>query len=94
MISPFCEDPGVLENKTINEGREQVKDVLAGTMAGVFCKIIEYPFDTLKVRLQTTPEKYGYSAIKCYRAMTLQEGRLSLFKCLPTPAMAENSIAF
>jgi len=98
MISSLSEDPVILANKTLShEGREQVKDLLAGTMAGVFCKVIEYPFDTLKVRLQTTPEKYGYSALQCYRVMTLQEGHLSIFKGLPAPlfgAMGENSIAF
>lgn len=80
-----------------NESREQVKDLLAGTMAGLFSKLIEYPFDTLKVRLQTTPEKYGNSAVQCFNVMTKQEGVLSVFRGLPAPlfgAVAENSIAF
>jgi len=80
-----------------NESREQVKDLMAGTMAGLFSKVIEYPFDTLKVRLQTTPEKYGNSALQCFRTMTQQEGYMSIFRGLPAPlfgAMAENSIIF
>jgi len=80
-----------------NESREQIKDLLAGTMAGLFSKVIEYPFDTLKVRLQTTPEKYGNSALQCFRTMTESEGYMSIFRGLPAPlfgAMAENSIIF
>jgi len=80
-----------------NASREQIKDLIAGTMAGLVSKIIEYPFDTVKVRLQTTPEKYGNSAIRCFRAMVENEGYTSLFRGLPAPlfgAMAENSIIF
>jgi len=97
-MTSSCDDTGVLKKITPkNEGMEQVKDLLSGTIAGLYCKVIEYPFDTLKVRLQTTPEKYGYSALQCYRAMTLQEGHMSIFKGLPAPlfgAMGENSIVF
>jgi len=76
---------------------EQVKDLLAGTMTGLFSKLIEHPFDTLKVRLQTTPEMYGNSALRCFRVMTSREGYASIFKGLSLPifgAMAENSIMF
>jgi len=76
---------------------EQTKDLMAGTMAGFTSKVIEYPFDTLKVRLQTTPEKYGNSALQCFRKMTHQEGYYSIFRGLPAPligAMGENSVIF
>ena len=33
-----------------SEAREQVKDITAGTMAGLMSKVVEYPFDTIKVR--------------------------------------------
>jgi len=80
-----------------NASGEQIKDLIAGTMAGLVSKVIEYPFDTLKVRLQTTPEKYGHSAIRCFRSMVENEGYTSIFRGLPAPlfgAMAENSIIF
>lgn len=72
------------------------KDIIAGTMAGFFSKVIEYPFDTVKVRLQTTPEKYK-NAVDCFRIMTKTEGPVAVFRGLPAPlvgAMAENSIVF
>jgi len=87
-----------MDDKTVKiESREQLKDLLAGTMAGLFSKLIEHPMDTLKVRLQTTPELYGNSARKCLQVMTAKEGWTSMFRGLPAPlfgAMAENSIIF
>ncbi len=38
-----------------NEGLAQAKDMLAGTMAGILSKTIEYPFDTIKVFYQFRP---------------------------------------
>jgi len=76
---------------------DQTKDLVAGTIAGLFSKVIEYPCDTLKVRLQTTPEMYNNSAFQCFRKMTTQEGYLSIFRGLPAPllgAMGENSVIF
>jgi len=76
---------------------DQTKDLVAGTLVGLFSKVIEYPFDTLKVRLQTSPEKYNNSALYCFRKMTTQEGYLSIFRGLPAPligAMGENSVIF
>jgi len=80
-----------------SESMEQAKDLIAGTMAGLLSKVIEYPFDTLKVRLQTTPEKYGNSAVLCLRKMIAEEGWRSIFRGLPAPligAMGENSVIF
>jgi len=79
------------------ESREQAKDFIAGTISGLLSKVIEYPFDTLKVRLQTTPEKYNNSAMQCFRKMIKDEGYISIFRGLPAPllgAMGENSVIF
>jgi hypothetical protein len=35
------------------KARETVRDIVAGTISGIAGKLIEYPFDTLKVRMQT-----------------------------------------
>ncbi len=35
------------------KSRETVRDIVAGTISGIAGKLIEYPFDTLKVRMQT-----------------------------------------
>lgn len=87
----------MVDDAVKTESMEQFKDLLSGTMAGLFSKLIEHPFDTLKVRLQTTPEQYGNSALECLRVMTSKEGYMSIFRGLPAPlfgAMAENSIIF
>merc|ERR1719233_442589 len=58
---------------------------------------MEYPFDTWKVRLQTTPEIYGNSAVNYCRRMISEEGFNSLYRGLPAPlvgAMGENSVIF
>jgi len=68
-----------------SEGREQTKDFIGGSFAGLLSKVMEYPFDTLKVRLQTTPEKYGNSASHCFRKMVTEEGYISIFRGLPSP---------
>ncbi|RMZ89937.1 hypothetical protein DV736_g2829, partial [Chaetothyriales sp. CBS 134916] len=36
-----------------NQGVEAAKDILYGSIAGVLGKFVEYPFDTVKVRLQS-----------------------------------------
>ena len=41
-------------SKTVqNQGVEALKDIVYGSTAGVLGKFIEYPFDTIKVRLQS-----------------------------------------
>ena len=74
---------------------EQLRDILAGTMAGFTSKIVEYPFDTVKVRLQTNTGYRG--GMDCARMMVQNEGRMSLFKGMSAPlvgAMLENAIVF
>ncbi|KAH8630906.1 mitochondrial carrier [Alternaria alternata] len=44
--------------QAIGKGEEALKDVLCGSTAGVVGKYIEYPFDTIKVRLQSQPDQY------------------------------------
>jgi len=80
-----------------SERKEQIKDFIAGALAGLLSKVIAYPLDTMKVRLQTTPEKYGYSAIQCLRKMRLEGGYISIFRGLPAPligTIGEVSVSF
>jgi mitochondrial ornithine carrier protein len=42
-----------------NQGVEALKDVVYGSTAGILGKFIEYPFDTVKVRLQSQPTVPG-----------------------------------
>eukprot|EP00472_Partenskyella_glossopodia_P006633 CAMPEP_0197533854 /NCGR_PEP_ID=MMETSP1318-20131121/44920_1 /TAXON_ID=552666 /ORGANISM="Partenskyella glossopodia, Strain RCC365" /LENGTH=93 /DNA_ID=CAMNT_0043090891 /DNA_START=74 /DNA_END=352 /DNA_ORIENTATION=+ len=78
-----------------DEAREQLEDLGAGTMAGLVSKVIEYPFDTLKVRLQTSSKYSGI--MHCAKDMIQTEGPLSLYKGIAAPiggAMLECSLMF
>jgi len=48
------------------------KDFVAGGVGGGFSVICAHPFDTVKVRLQTTNKYTGM--IDCFRKMSRQEG--------------------
>ncbi|GAB5369083.1 hypothetical protein AAMO2058_001374800 [Amorphochlora amoebiformis] len=77
------------------EAREQIKDLGAGTMGGLTSKVIEYPFDTVKVRLQTSDKYTG--PFHCARDMARTEGVSSLFRGIAAPiggAMLETSLMF
>lgn len=41
-----------------NQRRIAQLNLIAGMGSGAFCKVIEYPFDTVKVLLQSDPNKY------------------------------------
>lgn len=75
-----------------------LKDGFAGTIAGMAGKFVEYPLDTVKVRLQTAAiggAKVGpFDVIKNTIA---KEGVLGLYKGMSSPmagAMMENAILF
>ena len=76
------------------------KDVAFGSIAGMIGKIIEYPFDTVKVRLQSqsdsSPHRY-YGPLDCFQKSIRNDGALSLYRGLSAPlfgAAVENSSLF
>jgi len=38
------------------QSKQALKDIVFGSFAGIIGKLIEYPFDTVKVRLQAQPD--------------------------------------
>lgn len=76
------------------------KDVLFGSIAGMMSKVIEHPFDLVKVRLQTqpmhpTPAYTG--AYDCFRKTLHREGFHGLFRGVSMPligATMENASLF
>ncbi|KAI9370965.1 mitochondrial carrier domain-containing protein [Aspergillus egyptiacus] len=83
-----------------NQGREAFKDVAFGSFAGMVGKIIEYPFDTVKVRLQSQPDhlplKYN-GPLDCFRQSFQAEGLRGLYRGISAPmagAAVENSCLF
>lgn len=75
------------------------KEIFFGSLSGIAGKFVEYPFDTVKVRLQSQPahSKHYSSAIDCFRQTIGRDGWRGLYRGLSAPlvgAMFENAILF
>ncbi|KAL8936066.1 MAG: hypothetical protein Q9211_004372 [Gyalolechia sp. 1 TL-2023] len=71
-----------------NQGIEAIKDITFGSIAGMIGKVIEYPFDTIKVRLQSQPHPPIYSGpLDCFRQSLLSPdgGLRSLYRGISAP---------
>ncbi|KAJ9272068.1 hypothetical protein DTO280E4_8945 [Paecilomyces variotii] len=83
-----------------NQGLEAFKDIIFGSTAGIAGKFIEYPFDTIKVRLQSQPDHLPlrYSGpLDCFRQSFQAEGIRGLYRGISAPlagAAIENSSLF
>ena len=81
-----------------NEALSQVKDMVSGTLAGLFSKVVEYPFDTLKVFYQANELSAQPQSSWSYLRSIIREGGVSrIFQGLPAPlagACVENLIVF
>ncbi|KAK6336405.1 hypothetical protein TWF696_001964 [Orbilia brochopaga] len=72
-----------------------VKDIAYGSFAGMVGKVIEYPFDTVKVRLQTQSHFKG--PIDCFTQGLRTDGITGLYRGIAPPlvgAAAENAGLF
>ncbi|KFY85897.1 hypothetical protein V500_08045 [Pseudogymnoascus sp. VKM F-4518 (FW-2643)] len=79
---------------------DAVEDVLFGSIAGIAGKFIEYPFDTVKVRLQSQPDtkplRYA-GPLDCFKQSWRKEGFAGLYRGISAPlvgAALENSSLF
>lgn len=73
---------------------DPAKEVVYGAVAGCLGKIIEFPFDTVKVRLQTT---HAASTVAVASHIVCQEGLLSFYKGIKAPlvgACLESAMLF
>lgn len=79
---------------------EAVEDVLCGSLAGAVGKYIEYPFDTVKVRLQSQPDHLPLrytGPLDCFRQSIKSDGFIGLYRGIAAPvvgAAAETSSLF
>ncbi|KAI9019186.1 mitochondrial carrier [Phycomyces nitens] len=94
--TPMIPEPIPLEKTS---WRHQVDDLVFGSVAGMVGKFVEYPFDTVKVRLQTQPlDRPLFSGpLECITATIKQEGIRGLYKGMASPlvgAMLENATLF
>ncbi|KAJ3157380.1 hypothetical protein HK101_001454, partial [Irineochytrium annulatum] len=81
-----------------------VAEILFGSVSGIAGKLVEYPFDTVKVRLQTQPltplpgEGPSFRGpLDCFLRTVRAEGFAGLYKGISAPvvgAMIENSGLF
>ena len=79
-----------------NESIAQLKDVLSGILPGSLAKIIEYPFDTIKV-LSQIENSSNVSTSHIIRQIYYKEGINRLFRGLSAPllgSIGENIIFF
>jgi hypothetical protein len=83
-----------------DQGREAAKDVLFGSIAGVVGKMIEYPFDTIKVRLQAQPDTLPLrytGPLDCLKQSLHHDGFAGLYRGISAPlvgAAVETSSLF
>ncbi|KAJ1984721.1 mitochondrial ornithine carrier protein [Dimargaris verticillata] len=73
--------------------------IVCGSLAGIAGKFVEYPFDTIKVRLQAQPadRQWFQGPWDCLRTTLRQEGVYGLYRGVSSPlvgAMLENSVLF
>ena len=77
-----------------------LQDILFGSVAGIVGKVIEYPFDTVKVRLQSQPDhlplRYA-GPLDCFKQSLQHEGFAGLYRGVSAPlvgAAVETSSLF
>ncbi|QDS72927.1 hypothetical protein FKW77_008084 [Venturia effusa] len=91
----LAQDNAPATEKLAQQGLEAVKDVAFGSTAGIVGKFIEYPFDTVKVRLQSSSQYSG--PVDCFRQGWRQDGFSGLYRGISAPlvgAAVETSSLF
>lgn len=82
------------------QGMEALKDIACGSTAGIIGKYIEYPFDTIKVRLQSQPEHLPLrytGPLDCFKKSWANDGFSGLYRGISAPlvgAAVENASLF
>jgi ornithine carrier protein len=90
----------VKKNASLDTATTALKDIAFGSFAGVIGKVIEYPFDTVKVRLQAQPDvgALRYTGpLDCFKQALKSDGFRGLYRGLSVPlvgAAAETSSLF
>jgi ornithine carrier protein len=81
-------------------GEEAIKDIVCGSVAGVVGKYIEYPFDTVKVRLQSQPDNLPLrytGPLDCFKKSLQRDGFIGIYRGISAPlvgAAVETSTLF
>jgi ornithine carrier protein len=87
-------------NAATTQGEEALKDIVCGSVAGVVGKYIEYPFDTVKVRLQSQPDNLPLrytGPLDCFKKSLQRDGFIGIYRGISAPlvgAAVETSTLF
>ncbi|TPX16661.1 uncharacterized protein E0L32_003602 [Thyridium curvatum] len=78
----------ILDIKPPSAVMEAVEDIVYGSVAGIVGKYIEYPFDTVKVRLQSQPDHLPLrytGPLDCFKQSIKADGVLGLYRGISAP---------
>lgn len=95
-ISPLHEK----SSPTISHTTQVANEIVFGSIAGMVGKVFEYPFDTIKVRLQSQTQggkNVASTPLACFRHAITTDGFFSLYRGMAAPlfgAAVENSSLF
>ena len=87
-------------SRSSSQGSKALQNTVFGSVAGVLGKIIEYPFDTVKVRLQSQPASLPLrytGPLDCFKQSITRDGFFSLYRGISAPligAAVETSSLF
>lgn len=84
-----------MSNSVMN-ARDVSRDISSATLGSIFCCYVGQPFDTVKVRMQTSPSLYA-GVVQTATKTVGEEGMSALWKGAVPTAMgmaAENAVAF
>jgi len=86
-LSTTRDPPHLHPSPPSTQSTEALKDITFGSLAGLIGKIIEHPFDTVKVRLQSQSlHRPLYSGpYDCVRTSIHQDGLASLYRGISAP---------
>ncbi|KAK7632765.1 mitochondrial carrier domain-containing protein [Phyllosticta citricarpa] len=93
-------NPDTAKEALAGQGMEALKDITFGSLAGIAGKYIEYPFDTVKVRLQSQPEHLPLrytGPLDCFKKSWAKDGVMGLYRGISAPlvgAAVENASLF
>lgn len=101
LSKPITEDKyNEVAQHSIGQGEEAIKDIVCGSVAGVVGKYIEYPFDTVKVRLQSQPDTVPLrytGPLDCFKKSLQRDGFIGIYRGISAPlvgAAVETSTLF
>jgi len=97
---PQIPEPEYPAKHTPSQAIEALKDITFGSIAGIAGKVVEYPFDTVKVRLQSQPDHLPLQykgPWDCFRQSIRHDGFRGLYRGVSAPffgAAAETACLF